>query len=65
MVNQFSFQKKKSLCEVFTETEKFFKLDIGTGLNIYKNLAYRKKIVFDINQSIDFSEFVAGGKNCE
>ena len=65
MVNQLKFPKKKSLCEIFTKTEQYFKLENGTGLNIYKNLAYRKKIAFDISQSVDFAEFTAGGKNFE
>ena len=65
LVKQLHFSENKPLHELFTETEQFFKLKKGAGLNIYKNLAYRKKIAVDVSQAINFAEFMPGGKNCE
>jgi len=48
----------KPLGILFTKMEQCLGLDAGTGLNIYKHLAYRKKIYIDIKQPIDFTTFL-------
>jgi len=46
-----------NLGELLTEVEMEFNLTAGAGLNIYKHMAYRKLIEFDIGKAIDFTEF--------
>ncbi len=47
-----------SLSFLFQEVEKQFGLSQGMGLNIYKHLAYHKRINIDVNQSIGFAALV-------
>jgi len=65
VINRLHSSESIPLYKIFSETEQALGLENGTGLNIYKNLAYRKKIDFDINQSVDLAKFTAGGKYCE
>jgi len=44
---------QQSLCGVFAEVERRFALLPGTGLNIFKHLAYWKKVEIDINAMIE------------
>ena len=60
VINLLNYHKHKPLCEIFTKTEQFFGLKKGVGLSIYKNLAYRKKIDFDVSKIIDFTESTGG-----
>jgi len=60
VINLLNSLGNKSLYKIFAETEQFFGLKDGMGLNIYKNLAYRKKIDLDVSQNIDFSESTGG-----
>jgi len=45
-----------SLGCIFNDLELRFDLLPGTGLKLYKNLAYWKQIVFDVDKEIDFSD---------
>ena len=45
------------LSVLFKSVERLFGLAAGMGLNIYKHLAYWKRIVFNADEKIDLSEF--------
>lgn len=46
-----------SLFGIINEVEKTFGFTAGIGLNIYKHLAYWKRIDFDADRKVDFSDF--------
>jgi hypothetical protein len=48
-----------SLVDLFRDLEQRFGLSNGMGLNIYKHLAYHKRIDVDISQTIDIAAFVS------
>jgi len=52
-----SYYPCSSLAILFKEIEKVFGLVAGMGLNIYKHLAYWKRIVFDADKKVDLAEF--------
>ena len=53
-----------ALVTLFTEVEHIFDLVAGMGLNIFKHLAYWKRITFDAEKRVDFSEFIVGPELC-
>jgi hypothetical protein len=48
-----------TLVVLFKAVESAFGLIAGMGLNIYKHLAYWKRIAFDVNKKVDLAEFGA------
>jgi hypothetical protein len=53
-----------TLAVLFKGVEKEFGLIAGMGLNIYKHLAYWKRIVFDPNEKVDLTEFSFNPVSC-
>ena len=53
---------RSPLVALFNEVEYIFNLAAGMGLNIFKHLVYSKRISFDVNVQIDYSEFAANPK---
>jgi len=53
------------LSELLRAVEIEFHLPPGAGLNIYKHLAYWKRIEFDACESIDFAEFAQNTTMCQ
>jgi len=50
-----------SLTRLFTEIERVFNLIIGMGLNIFKHLAYWKRIAFNADEKFNLLVF---GRDC-
>ena len=50
------FTNYPSLLELFKRVEKTFGLVAGMGLNIFKHLAYWKRIVFNAHEKVDLQE---------
>ena len=48
-----------ALAVLFKAVESAFGLIAGMGLNIYKHLAYWKRIVFNADKKVDLTEFGA------
>jgi hypothetical protein len=46
-----------SLCWLFTDIERAFNLVAGMGLNIFKHLAYWKRIVFNVDEKFSLLDF--------
>jgi len=46
-----------SITDLFRELEQRFNLSDGMGLNVYKHLAYHKRIDIDVSQPIDVAAF--------
>jgi hypothetical protein len=46
-----------NIADLFRELEQRFNLPDGMGLNVYKHLAYHKRIAIDVSQPIDVAAF--------
>jgi len=53
------------LYELFKEIETEFNLAPGAGLNVYKYLAYWKRIEINVSEVIDFTDFVQVTAECK
>jgi hypothetical protein len=53
------------LSDLLKEIEMEFSLAPGAGLNVYKHLAYWKRIEFDATDAIDFTDFIQKDAICQ
>ena len=51
------YTTRSPLAILFKAVERAFGLTVGMGLNIYKHLAYWKRIVFNANDKVDLTDF--------